>query len=165
MPSTTSRPCSIARSLDVLGERWTLLAIRELVFGVRRFDGIARATGAPRDVLTKRLRGLEDAGLVVRRPYSERPPRFEYHLTELGREASEVLLLLMRFGDRHLTSDVAQAPVVWAHGGGPDEADGHGDRTADHVLDPLLICRSCGRPAGNGMHDPRGPGAPGASAC
>ncbi|WP_380168411.1 winged helix-turn-helix transcriptional regulator [Jannaschia sp. R86511] len=147
--SLSPRPCSIARSLDVLGERWTLLVLRELTFGVHRFDGIARATGAPRDVLTKRLRTLEDSGLVLRRPYSERPPRSEYHLTGLGREASEVLLLLMAFGDRHLSEE---PPVVWSHGGAENP---------EHDLEPVLLCRVCGRPAAEGMHAPTGPGAPG----
>ena len=107
-----------------------------------------RGHGAPRDVLTKRLRTLEQAGLIVRRLYNERPPRSEYHLTGLGREASEVLLLLMAFGDRHLSE---QAPVVWSHG----EAG-----TPEHDLDPVLLCRACGRPAAEGMHAPTGPGAP-----
>lgn len=141
------RECSIARSLGVLGERWSLLVLRELVFGTHRFDGIARATGAPRDLLTRRLRTLEGAGLLERRRYSERPPRDEYLLTERGRDAGEILLALMAYGDRNL---VDTPPVRWQHGLGDDQ----------HELDPVLACRRCGRPADVDLHDPTGPGAP-----
>ncbi len=147
MTATGPRECSIARSLTVLGERWSLLVLRELVFGVHRFDGIAQATGAPRDLLTRRLRTLEQAGLVERRRYSERPPRFEYLLTDLGRDAGDVLLTLMGFGDRHLSE---RPPVRWHHGTGDDR----------HEFDPELVCRHCGEPAAVGLHDPVGPGAP-----
>jgi DNA-binding HxlR family transcriptional regulator len=141
------RECSIARSLTLLGERWSLLVLRELIFGTRRFDGIAYATGAPRDLLTRRLRTLEHAGLIERRQYSERPPRFEYHLTEHGQDAGEVLLTLMTFGDRHRSDG---PPVRWHHGAGDDQ----------HELDPVLICRRCGQSATAGLHHPVGRGAP-----
>ncbi|MCY7344569.1 MAG: helix-turn-helix transcriptional regulator [Pseudonocardia sp.] len=141
------RECSIARSLTVLGERWSLLVLRELVFGTHRFDGIAQATGAPRDLLTKRLRTLEGAGLIERRRYSERPPRFEYLLTDHGRDAGEVLLTLMTFGDRHMSD---APPVSWHHGTADDQ----------HELDPVLMCRHCGQIATAGLHHPVGPGAP-----
>jgi DNA-binding HxlR family transcriptional regulator len=144
---TGPRECSIARALGVLGERWTLLVLRELVFGVHRFDAIAAATGASRDMLTRRLRGLEEAGLVRRERYLDHPPRYEYHLTDLGRDAGEVLLVLMRFGDRHLSPE---PPVRWRHAAGTDA----------HELDPQLVCRRCGEPAGAGLHSPTGPGAP-----
>lgn len=141
------RECSIARSLGVLGERWSLLVLRELLFGTHRFDGIAAATGVPRNLLATRLRTLEHAGLIERRQYSERPPRFEYLLTDDGRDAGEVLLTLMSFGDRHLSEE---PPVRWHHGTGEDQ----------HELDPVLVCRCCGKRAADGLHDPVGPGAP-----
>src|SRR5438093_2264628 len=102
------RPCSAAAALSILGEKWALLVVRELAFGVHRFDAIARNTGAPRDVLTSRLRRLEAAGVLERRPYQERPPRFEYYLTQAGHELRPVLLSLMRWGDRW----VVEAPSV-----------------------------------------------------
>src|SRR5689334_7826109 len=74
------RPCSVAAALDILGERWSLLAIREMGYGVHTFAKIAAYTGASRDILASRLRKLEEAGVVERRQYSEHPPRFEYHL-------------------------------------------------------------------------------------
>src|SRR6516165_1166696 len=75
------RPCSIARTLDVVGEKWALLAVREVFLGNRRFDAMVHRTGAPRDTLAARLRTLVGAGVLERRQYSEHPARFEYHLT------------------------------------------------------------------------------------
>ncbi len=94
------RPCSIAAALEILGERWSLLALRELAYGVHRFARIAGFTGASRDILADRLRKLESAGVVERRQYSEHPPRHEYHLTRAGRELFPVMLALREWGDR-----------------------------------------------------------------
>ncbi|HKB92753.1 MAG TPA: helix-turn-helix domain-containing protein, partial [Gaiellaceae bacterium] len=80
------RSCTIAASLAVIGEKWSLLVVRELSLGVHRFDAIQRNTGAPRDILTSRLRRLEAEGVVKKRLYQERPPRFEYRLTRAGNE-------------------------------------------------------------------------------
>lgn len=92
--------CSIAAALEVVGERWSLLAIREMAYGVHRFDQIAGYTGAARNILTDRLKSLENSGIVERRQYSERPPRYEYHLTEAGQELTPVLLALSQWGDK-----------------------------------------------------------------
>ena len=94
------RPCSLAGALDVLGERWSLLALREIGYGVHRFARIAGYTGVSRDILADRLRKLEAAGVIERRLYSEHPPRHEYHLTEAGRELFPVMLALYQWGDR-----------------------------------------------------------------
>src|SRR5690242_15855350 len=94
------RPCPIAAALSVVGERWSLVAIRELMYGVHRFDRIATFTGASRDILADRLRKLEAAGVVERRQYSERPPRFEYHLTEAGLALRPILVDLALWGSR-----------------------------------------------------------------
>ena len=94
------RPCSLAAALDVLGERWSLLALREIGYGVHRFARIAGFTGASRDILADRLRKLEAAGVIERRLYSEHPPRHEYHLTDAGRELFPVMLALTQWGDR-----------------------------------------------------------------
>jgi DNA-binding HxlR family transcriptional regulator len=94
------RPCSIAAALEILGERWSLLALREMAYGVHRFSRIAGFTGASRDILADRLRKLEEAGVIERRQYSEHPPRHEYHLTQAGRELFPVMLGLLRWGDR-----------------------------------------------------------------
>jgi DNA-binding HxlR family transcriptional regulator len=92
--------CSIAASLELVGERWSLLALREMAYGVHRFDQIAGYTGAARNILADRLKSLEGSGIVERRQYSEHPPRFEYHLTPAGDELLPVLLALSQWGDR-----------------------------------------------------------------
>jgi DNA-binding HxlR family transcriptional regulator len=106
------RPCSLAASLEILGERWSLLALREMAYGVHRFAKIAGYTGASRDILADRLRKLEEAGVVERRQYSEHPPRYEYHLTEAGRELFPVMLGLLRWGDKWAVDSPA---VVFRH--------------------------------------------------
>ncbi|MGW7422043.1 winged helix-turn-helix transcriptional regulator [Streptomyces sp. NPDC054813] len=94
------RPCSIAAALQIVGERWSLLALREMSYGVHRFAKIAGYTGAPRDILADRLRKLEAAGVIERRQYSEHPPRHEYHLTQAGQELFPVMIGLLQWGDR-----------------------------------------------------------------
>jgi DNA-binding HxlR family transcriptional regulator len=94
------RVCSIARALELVGDRWSLLVLREINFGVRRFNDIRRNTGAPRDTLTTRLRELEEHGVIERRRYSEHPPRDEYVLTEAGNAITPVLRSLRQWGDR-----------------------------------------------------------------
>ena len=128
-----ARPCSIANALALVGERWSLLALREVFFGVHRFDEIARNTGASRDILSTRLRKLVDSGVLVRRQYLDRPVRHEYHLGAAGRDLQDVLLTLMSWGDRHVTQ--GPAPTVWLHSCG-------------HPFSPLVTCRACGGPAG-----------------
>lgn len=125
---TVPRPCSVADALAVVGEKYALLVLREVFYGIRRFEDLQRNTGAPRDVLTARLRRLEAAGVLVRRRYSERPPRFEYRLTDAGRELRPVLLTLMAWGDRHVRSSPS---VVFEHTCGAD-------------LEPVVVCRACG---------------------
>jgi DNA-binding HxlR family transcriptional regulator len=122
------RPCSVEAALGVIGEKWSLLVIRELAFRVHRFDLIVRNTGAPRDVLTSRLRRLESAGIIEKRQYSERPPRFEYHLTEAGRELRPVLLSLGQWGDR------------WA----VDVPTARFEHTCGETLELVHTCRACG---------------------
>ncbi|MCS0636679.1 helix-turn-helix transcriptional regulator [Streptomyces sp. LP05-1] len=136
-PEVPARPCSVAAALHLVGERWALLAIREIFYGNQRFDRIVRNTGAPRDRLAARLRALEEAGVVERRAYSERPPRFEYHLTEAGRDLAPVLHALLTWGDRWA---VDTPPVVFRHRGGPG---------AEHDLDlASSTCRTCGEEVG-----------------
>ncbi|WP_432513281.1 winged helix-turn-helix transcriptional regulator [Kineococcus sp. SYSU DK001] len=131
------RTCSIARTLELVGEKWSLLAVREVFYGVHRFDRIVANTGAPRDVMTTRLRRLVEAGVLVRVPYSQRPPRWEYRLTDAGRDLLPVLMALMSWGDEHLAAD--GPPVVWGHACG-------------HDLAPQTVCRSCGEPVrGEGL--------------
>jgi DNA-binding HxlR family transcriptional regulator len=103
--SRQPRDCSVARTLDIVGEKWALLAVREVFLGNRRFDEMVRRTGAPRDTLAARLRTLVEAGVLERRQYWEHPARFEYRLTPAGRDLYPVILTLMRWGDEHLAGD------------------------------------------------------------
>jgi DNA-binding HxlR family transcriptional regulator len=97
------RVCSIADALELVGERWSLLILRELDFGVHRFTDIQVNTGAPRETLALRLRKLEEVGVIERRRYSEHPPRDEYFLTAAGQELSPILVALRQWGQRHAT--------------------------------------------------------------
>jgi DNA-binding HxlR family transcriptional regulator len=124
------RPCSLAAALDVLGERWSLLALREIGYGVHRFARIAGYTGASRDILADRLRKLEAAGVVERRQYSEHPPRYEYHFTEAGRELFPAMLALSQWGDRW----AVDAPAVTR------------THTCGQPVQVDLSCHHCGRP-------------------
>ena len=123
------RDCSIANALAVVGERWSLLALREVMFGVHRFDQIAKNTGASRDILTTRLRTLVAEGVLERRQYETRPPRYEYVLTESGRALHTVLLALMEWGDKYVTQ--GEPPTVWQHECGAE-------------LHSKTVCSACG---------------------
>lgn len=127
-----ARQCSIANALAVVGERWSLLAIREIFFGNRRFDEIARHTGASRDILAARLKSLVAAGVLEKRQYEAHPPRYEYTLTEAGHALQPVLLTLMDWGDRYVTSEAP--PTVWRHECGSE-------------FHPRTVCEHCGEPA------------------
>jgi DNA-binding HxlR family transcriptional regulator len=111
-----ARTCSIARSLAVVGERWSLLVLREVSLGVRRFSDIQDKTGAPPAVLSDRLKALVEAGVLQTRPYQEPGARvrLEYRLTQAGRELQPVLTALKDWGDAHL-ADERGVPVVTRH--------------------------------------------------
>ena len=95
------RPCPIAASLEVVGERWALLVVRELTLGNTRFTDIVRGTGAPRDRVAARLKTLEEVGVIGRRQYQDGPARFEYYLTDAGRGLVPVLDALLSWGLAH----------------------------------------------------------------
>jgi DNA-binding HxlR family transcriptional regulator len=130
--SPQPRVCSVARTLEIVGEKWALLAVREVFLGNRRFDEMVRRTGAPRDTLAARLRTLVDTGILERRQYSEHPARYEYRLTDAGRDLYPVILTLMRWGDRHLAGDDGP-PLVLRHRCG-------------HRLVAQVVCDACGEP-------------------
>jgi DNA-binding HxlR family transcriptional regulator len=132
MTAGTSQPrvCSIARALDVVGEKWALLAVREVFLGNRRFDEMIRRTGAPRDTLAARLRTLVATGILERRQYSEHPARYEYRLTDAGRDLYPVIVSLMRWGDKHLAGEDGPPMLLEHHGG--------------HRLEAQLVCQTCG---------------------
>ena len=110
----TGQNCSLARSLEMLGERWTLLVLRDAFQGVTRFELFARRLRIAPNILTKRLATLVEAGVLERRRYQERPERFEYVLTPAGKELLPAWCDLMRWGDAHLAPD--GPPAVLRHG-------------------------------------------------
>jgi DNA-binding HxlR family transcriptional regulator len=130
------RPCSIAGALAVVGDRWSLLAVREVMFGNHRFSEIARNTGAPRDRIAARLKVLVEAGVLEKRRYQEAPPRSSYHLTEAGKALSPVLLALREWGDQYV---MTERPMVLEH---------HG-----HEVTGAWYCTTCGQPVlGRDLH-------------
>lgn len=98
LASLAGRPCSLAAGLELVGERWSLLVVRELALGAHRFTDIVAGTGAPRDRIAARIKALTEAGVVERRQYQIGPDRFEYHLTESGRALIPVLDGLLAWG-------------------------------------------------------------------
>ena len=123
--------CSVAQALSVIGDRWTLLVLKEAFMRVRRFEDFQARTGAPRPVLADRLKTLVDNGVLERHLYSERPDRFEYRLSEKGRDLYPVVVSILRWGDRWLSGD-AGPPVELRHKG------------CGHVVHPELACPQCG---------------------
>jgi DNA-binding HxlR family transcriptional regulator len=130
-PISEVRPCAIADALDLIGERWALLVIRELFWENRRFSGIAAKTGAPSDVLSARLKRLTQAGVIERRRYSEHPPRDEYHLTKKGLALKPVLLSIQEWGSGH-AEHAGPVAMSSAHHGHDLEPETH------------ITCRVCG---------------------
>jgi DNA-binding HxlR family transcriptional regulator len=106
--------CSIARTLDVIGEPWSPLILRDIYAGINRFEQIQQDLGISRKVLTERLKWLVESGVLERHAYSERPPRHEYRLTGKGTELCDLLLVMVRWGDRWLAGE-AGPPVLYRH--------------------------------------------------
>jgi len=125
--------CSIARTLEMVGERWTILVIREVFNGNRKFSEMHRSLGVARNVLTARLQRLVDEDILERRPYSERPERYEYFLTEKGLDLWPVMISLMFWGDKH-------EPL---QGGRPSIVVHKGDCGGE--IDDRRICAKCGK--------------------
>jgi DNA-binding HxlR family transcriptional regulator len=126
--------CSIARSLELIGERWTLLIVRDIFRGLRRFDEIQKSLGIARNVLTNRLERLVDEGILEKRRYQEHPPRCEYRLTEKGIDLWPVLISLIKWGDKYEPFGEFDGlpPVIVRHKGCAGEVDEH------------FTCEKCG---------------------
>lgn len=137
-------PCSIARSLDVMGDWWTPLIVRECLFGMRRFGDMERWLPISRNILAARLKQLVAQGILDKRQYSERPPRYEYHLTERGMDVAKIALAHVEFGER------------WMFEPGQEPIHIFDRRTGERVI-PILVDQTTGKPL-----DPRhvyaGPG-------
>src|ERR1700677_5033003 len=141
--------CSIARSLELVGERWTILVLRDVFLGRRRFDQMRQSLGVARNVLAARLDRLRAEGILEKVPYQERPLRHEYRLTSKGLDLWPVIVELLRWGDRHAVP-AAGPPIVLRH-------KGCGGELGEH-----RICTRCGELLEVG--EVRGEAGPGAGA-
>jgi DNA-binding HxlR family transcriptional regulator len=121
--------CSTAQTLEIVGEWWTLLLVRDAFFGVRRFEDFQRRLGISRSVLTNRLHRLVEEGVLETRLYETRPARVEYLLTKKGADLFPVLVALQQWGDRHASE---KPPVVLRH------------HTCGRLTKPHLVCSACG---------------------
>ena len=138
--------CSVARTLEAVGDRWTILVIREAFLRTRRFEDFQSHLGIARNVLSDRLSRLVDDGILDRRPYQDSPPRFEYRLTEKGLDLWPVLMTLMAWGDRHAAEH------------GPPRLILH--RDCGGTMDRHLRCERCGQDLGpRDVEAQPGPGA------
>ncbi|HEV7827015.1 MAG TPA: helix-turn-helix domain-containing protein [Mycobacteriales bacterium] len=133
--------CSLARALEVVGERWTLLIVRDALLGVRRFDEFGDSLGIARNVLSARLHTLVEHGVLERVRYSERPERHEYRLTPRGTDLATAVIALMQWGDRHLAPQGPPRLTEHARCGGP--------------VDVGFVCPACGTGVGPGELAPR----------
>jgi DNA-binding HxlR family transcriptional regulator len=124
--------CSVAQCLDVVGEWWSLLIVRDAFLGVTRFDDFQARLGISRNILTQRLNRLVDNGVLKRVPYSDHPPRSEYRLTSKGRDLWHVVTAMRQWGDR------------WAAPAGPPLQIWHA--TCGHVVTAVPSCSQCGQP-------------------
>ena len=122
--SFANSECTLAGSLEIIGDWWTMLIIREALSGYRRFENFRERLGIARNILTRRLRHLEEHGILERRRYQERPERFEYVLTEKGKDLGIAVMALAQWGNRWKTAGDRPAPVKFhsARTGGPLEA-------------------------------------------
>jgi DNA-binding HxlR family transcriptional regulator len=143
--SFAAMDCSVAQCLEVVGEWWNMLIVRDAFLGVSRFDEFQSRLGIARNILQQRLSDLVDAGVLVRVPYSEHPPRSEYKLTEKGRDLWPVLTTMREWGDKY------QAPT------GPPITTVH--KGCGAVTTPVLVCSECGeRVEGRDVRAVTGPG-------
>jgi DNA-binding HxlR family transcriptional regulator len=138
--------CSVAQCLEVVGEWWSLLIVRDAFLGVCRFDDFQARLGISRNILNARLTRLVDEGVLERVPYRDNPPRWEYRLTEKGRDLWHVLTAMRQWGDR------------WAAPNGPPLQVRH--ETCGHAVEGVLVCSHCGEELDPRSLDPEpGPGA------
>lgn len=127
--------CSVARTLDIVGDTWTPLVLRDIALGISRFDAIQRNLGLSRKVLAQRLRSLVEHDVVSRTTYQSAPVRYDYRLTDKGKDLAMVLIAMQRFGDKWVFGP-ERAPVVWHH------------LACGQQSEPVLCCDKCGLPVG-----------------
>ena len=126
--------CSVAQCLEVVGEWWSLLIVRDAFLGVRRFDDFQQRLGISRNILNQRLTALVNAGVLSKQPYSEHPPRYTYRLTDKGRDLWPVITTMRQWGDKHAAPD--GPPLELIH------------KDCGHLTEVVLTCSACGEPVG-----------------
>jgi DNA-binding HxlR family transcriptional regulator len=141
----TTLPCPIARGLGVVGEWWSMLILRESMYGETRFDGFQKNLGIAPNMLTRRLNELVEAGLLERRQYCDKPPRHEYLLTEAGADFRQVTLALLAWGNRHFAPEGKSVILV--------------DSVSGAEVQPLLMDPATGLPIGKRHLVAAGPAA------
>src|SRR5271156_593080 len=124
--------CPVARSLDQIGERWRMLVLRDVLHGLRRFDEFQASLGIAPNILADRLAGLVADGMLEKRRYSVRPPRFEYWPTEKTRDLVPILVALVRWGTRWLSPDGPTVELI--------------ERATGRPVDPVLVDAATGQP-------------------
>jgi DNA-binding HxlR family transcriptional regulator len=139
--------CSLARTLSLVGDRWTLLILRDCFLRVRRFDDFQARLGIGRPILADRLRKLVEGQILAKVAYQDNPVRYEYRLTPKGLDLYPVIMSLVHFGDTHLAGEAGR-PLLHRH------------LTCGHVFDPVTVCSECGEPLSPRRVQPiPGPGA------
>lgn len=129
----TQQQCPIARASAVLGDRWSLLILSDFFLGVRRFDDFQERLNIPRTTLANRLKRLQDHGVIDRRVYREQPTRYEYRLTQKGRDLFPVITTLASWGDKYYF-DESELPILRQH------------KSCGHDIQPVLTCPECHEP-------------------
>jgi len=128
-----SEPCSVARSVAVIGDRWTLMILRDCFLGVRRFEGFQERLGISRTIIADRLKHLTAEGVLRRVQYQDHPERFEYRLTDKGLDLHPVVMAIVHWGDRHYAGE-AGPPLLHRH------------KTCGCEFHPVQTCSECGEP-------------------
>jgi len=127
--------CSVARSVAVIGDRWTLMVLRDCFLGIRRFEDFERRLGISRSVIADRLKTLTEEGVLRRDAYQDRPVRHEYRLTDKGLALHPVMLAIVHWGDVYYAGD-AGPPLIHRH------------KTCGCDFTPVQTCSACGEPVG-----------------
>ena len=141
------QPCSVARTAAVIGDRWTLMILRDCFLGVRNFEDFQARLGISRTITSERLRCLVDEGVLKKVAYQDRPPRFEYRLTEKGHDLYPVMMAVVNFGDRHYAGE-AGPPLLHRH------------KACGCDFQPVMTCSACHAPLDARAVETRaGPGA------
>ena len=129
----SQEPCSVARSVAVIGDRWTLMLLRDCFLGVRRFEDFQERLGITRPILASRLKKLVDEFVLVKVPYQQRPRRYEYRLTQKGLDLYAIVMAIVHWGDVHMAGKKGR-PLLHTHD------------LCGKDFDPVMVCSECGEP-------------------